>query len=79
MRRVERGSDPVVFAEAWTSNFVGNKYGQATTHWTKLMHRISRGVGNPCPLMLIGLPDSIVRFDTASIELLGEDDLARAG
>lgn len=74
LKRVERASDPVAFADAWTTNFVGNKYGQATTHWTKLTHRISRGVGNPCPLMLIGLPSSIVRFDQALIEALGEDD-----
>lgn len=74
MRRVDRVADPICFAEAWTSNFVSNKYGQATTHWNKLTHRVSRGVGNPCPLMLIGLPASIVQFDTATVELLGEDD-----
>jgi hypothetical protein len=74
MRRVDRDLDPIAFADAWTSNFVSNKYGQATTHWNKLTHRLDRGVGNPCPLMLIGLPASIVRFDASPIELLGEDD-----
>jgi hypothetical protein len=32
-----------------------DKYGQATTHWDKLIDRINRGLGNPCPLMLIGI------------------------
>ena len=27
------------------------------------MDRVDRGVGNPCPLLLIGLPDSIVTFE----------------
>lgn len=32
-----------------------SKYGEATTHWKKLMARIDRGLGNPCPLLLIGI------------------------
>lgn len=32
----------------------------ATTHWSKLQARVRRGVGNPCPLVLIGLPANIV-------------------
>jgi hypothetical protein len=48
------------FADAWADQFVSDKYGQATTHWRKLDERIHRGVGNPCPLLLIGIPDSIV-------------------
>lgn len=60
LRRVERTRKPMPFANAWTDNFVANKYGAATTHWDKLMHRIQRGVGNPCPLLLIGLPASMV-------------------
>lgn len=75
-RRVERARDPVPFADAWVDNFVSNKYGAATTHWAKLIHRVERGVGNPCPLLLIGLPASIVRFDAAPVEELGENDLA---
>jgi len=35
---------------------------EATTHWRKLEDRIHRGVGNPCPLVLIGLPDSVVTY-----------------
>jgi hypothetical protein len=59
-RRVEREREPLDFATAWTDSFVSDKFGEATTHWRKLMDRISRGVGNPCPLLLIGLPSSIV-------------------
>jgi hypothetical protein len=62
-KRVERAKNPIDFATAWTDNFVSDKYGEATTHWKKLMDRISRGVGNPCPLLLIGLPASIVSFE----------------
>lgn len=76
LKRVDRKKDPVPFADAWTDNFVGNKYGQATTHWEKLMDRLLRGVGNPCPLVLIGLPASMIRFDTAAVDALEEDDLS---
>ena len=48
------------FAAAWSAMFFQDKYGMATTHWSKLQDRISRGVGNPCPLVMIGLPPSIV-------------------
>jgi hypothetical protein len=61
--RINRPKNPVPFTHAWTDNFVNNKYGEAQTHWSKLITRIERGVGNPCPLLLIGLPDSIVKFD----------------
>ncbi len=75
LKRVQRDKDPRAFADAWTDNFVSNKFGQATTHWAKLMHRVDRGVGNPCPLLLIGLPASIISFDAAPIEQLSEEDL----
>lgn len=48
------------FPEAWSAMFCNDKYGMATTHWSKLQDRIGRGVGNPCPLLLIGMPPSIV-------------------
>ena len=48
--------------DAFVSVFVADKFGEATTHWAKLEDRIRRGVGNPCPLVLIGLPDGIVTF-----------------
>jgi hypothetical protein len=66
--RVERGRDPVAFADAWTDNFVSNKFGAATTHWLKLQERVARGVGNPCPLLHIGLPASIVVYDAAIVQ-----------
>ena len=49
------------FSEAFAHFFVADKFGTASTHWTKLTDRIARGVGNPCPLLLIGLPASVVR------------------
>ena len=51
------------FQECWTEKFVNDKFGAATTHWRKLMDRVNRGVGNPCPLLLIGLPAGIITFD----------------
>jgi hypothetical protein len=64
MRRVERNVNPIDFGTAWSEHFVQDKYGAATTHWRKLQDRVRRGVGNPCPLLLIGLPASIVSFDS---------------
>ena len=58
--RVEGGAS---FADAWVSVFRGDKFGEATTHWRKLEDRVTRGAGNPCPLVLIGLPASIVAAD----------------
>lgn len=62
MKRVERTLNPVPFREAWTSHFVNDKFGVATTHWAKLEDRVQRGVGNPCPLLLIGIPAGVVTF-----------------
>jgi hypothetical protein len=62
-KRMERLIDPVPFRDAWVNKFVGDKFGEATTHWRKLEERVHRGVGNPCPLVLIGIPDSVVTFD----------------
>lgn len=78
-RRVTRSVNPLPFADAWTDNFVGNKYGQATTHWDKLMARVQRGVGNPCPLLLIGLPASIIHFDRASVDAMEDDEASDPG
>ncbi|WP_126974538.1 BglII/BstYI family type II restriction endonuclease [Frigidibacter oleivorans] len=58
------------FPEAFSRLFVADKFGMATTHWAKLMERVARGVGNPCPLLLVGLPDGIVQpYSAASDEL----------
>ena len=58
--QVARG---VPFAEAFARKFVADKFGQATTHWSKLEDRVQRGVGNPCPLLLVGLPEAILTED----------------
>lgn len=50
------------FAEAWASVFCADKFGQASTHWRKLEDRIRRGVGNPCPLLMIGIPENVVQY-----------------
>lgn len=63
MKRVNRALNPLTFREAWTSQFVSDKFGVATTHWAKLDDRVKRGVGNPCPLLLIGIPDTTVTFN----------------
>ena len=55
--QVARGTP---FAEAFARKFVADKFGQATTHWTKLEDRVQRGLGNPCPLVLVGLPEAIL-------------------
>lgn len=78
LKRVERSKNPVPFREAWTSHFVSDKFGMATTHWSKLEDRVKRGVGNPCPLLLIGIPDAVVTFgeDPAVVEQLLEEGAA---
>jgi hypothetical protein len=48
------------FADAWAHAFVADKFGTATTHWSKLAARLDRGVGSPCPLVAIGIPFSCV-------------------
>jgi len=48
------------FLDNWTKYFVADKFGRSTTHWEKLQQRIERGVGNPCPLLLIGIPRSTI-------------------
>lgn len=48
------------FPEGWAYAFVADKFGEATTHWRKLEERIQRGVGSPCPLLLIGIPKEVV-------------------
>jgi hypothetical protein len=50
------------FAEVWASVFCADKFGASTTHWRKLEDRIHRGVGSPCPLLLIGIPAGVVSF-----------------
>lgn len=61
--RTSRNKNPLTFQEAFVEKFVSDKFGEATTHWRKLIDRVRRGVGNPCPLLLVGLPENIVTFD----------------
>jgi hypothetical protein len=69
MDRVNRAKNPLTFREAFVTKFVADKFGEATTHWRKLEDRVHRGVGNPCPLVLIGLPDSIVTFGESEADV----------
>jgi hypothetical protein len=48
------------FCDAVANVLVSDRFGEATTHWRKLDERIRRGVGNLCPLVLTGLPLSVV-------------------
>ena len=59
--KLNRAEDASAFATA-AAAMVASKYGESTTHWSKLIERLDRGVGNPCPLLLIGLPDSCVKI-----------------
>lgn len=80
--RITRKKNPVTFREAFVDKFVGDKFGEATTHWRKLEDRVHRGVGNPCPLVLIGLPDGIVTFhegQAALKEVLKDEGEAEEG
>ena len=69
VKRVSREHNPIPFRDAWADQFVSDKFGTATTHWSKLQDRVQRGVGNPCPLLLIGLPSSIVTFGENQAEV----------
>jgi hypothetical protein len=59
-KQVTRAKQKLTFRDAFARKFMADKFGEATTHWKKLDDRIHRGVGNPCPLVFIGLPSSIV-------------------
>ena len=58
---IGRGSE---FHKAWARKFTSDKFGMATTQWSMLQDRVRRGVGNPCPLVLIGLPPSIIDMNS---------------
>lgn len=63
--RAARSGD---FRQGWVDIFASDKFGEATTHWRKLLTRVERGVGNPCPLVLIGIPDTVIAFDYSEPE-----------
>ncbi|MBE9604134.1 restriction endonuclease [Acetobacteraceae bacterium H6797] len=62
VKQTTRSKMPLNFRDAFARKFTSDKFGEATTHWRKLEDRIHRGVGNPCPMVFIGLPSSIVTF-----------------
>ncbi len=80
-KRFARANGNKSYGEVWAEHFVSDKYGSATTHWRKLDDRVRRGVGNPCPLLLIGLPISIVTFGepAAVVEALIDQGAAESG
>jgi len=53
-QRTIRAKGSSSFRNAFTEQFVADKFGEATTHWRQLEDRVRRRVGNPCPLLLIG-------------------------
>ncbi len=55
-RRLETDDYPTA-----VGSMLAAKYGESTTHWNKLMERLDRGVGSPCPLLLVGIPASCVK------------------
>ena len=59
-KRLASKRNPLGFAGAFSKSFVADKFGKSTTHWRKLEERIQRGLGSPCPLLLIGLPSSVI-------------------
>lgn len=74
-KRLARANGAKTYGDVWADHFVSDKYGSATTHWRKLEDRVHRGVGNPCPLLLIGLPISTITFGepAAVVEALIEE------
>jgi hypothetical protein len=62
-RAISKRHEALDFPDAFARMFATDKFSHATTHWGKLEDRLKRGVGNPCPLVLIGLPDSVIAFD----------------
>ena len=61
-KQTTRPKNPLAFRDSFAAKFTADKFGEATTHWRKLEDRIHRGVGNPCPMVYIGLPDNIITF-----------------
>lgn len=58
----------------------GEKYGEATTHWGKLIPRVELGAGGECPLLLVGIEPEAVRGlapEVAGDVLDTQDRLAR--
>ena len=81
-QQISRNTNPVGFRDAFSRKFTADKFGEATTHWKKLEDRIHRGVGNPCPLVFIGMPSSIVTFaegKAALAEVEADENIEASG
>jgi len=58
---VEKMDAGQALGEAAGAVLCASKFGTATTHWNKLIVRVSqRGLGKPCPLLLIGLEENVI-------------------
>jgi hypothetical protein len=55
-----RVSAGAAFQDVWPSQFVQSKFGSTTTHAGKLIPQIDRGAAGLLPVVLIGIPDSVV-------------------
>ncbi len=64
-KRVTRTKNPRTLHQAIADHLHAEKFGAETTHWEKLEAQIARGASNPCPVVLIGLPASVVTFKGA--------------
>ncbi len=42
---------------------IGSKYGESTTHWSKLTNRINNDDAGMCPVLMIGIRDMCYRDD----------------
>ena len=69
IQQTTRDRNPMLFREAFAAKFTADKFGEATTHWRKLEDRIHRGVGNPCPMVYIGIPETVVTFGEGKVAL----------
>lgn len=55
----------------------GFKYGQSTTHWSKLIPKVNLGGGGECPLLLVGIePQRIKGIELAETVKLQLDEAA---
>jgi len=63
LSRIRKAATSGERADLVASVKASSKYGQATTHWTKLLARIDRGLGNPCPLLLVGIEETRLQAD----------------
>ena len=51
---------------------VGTKYGQSTTHWSKLIPRVDSGGAGTCPLLLVGIETGCYRDDMPTVPVIAE-------